>query len=141
MIFRRFEDVCCWFLHWISWMSAIFLLPFYLTYWPRKCFTCCVPCEDFHRVWSWYNHPLPSYSVLAVFSNHNFLLMASNFGNLTALRVIFSHMFTAHSPKKLFTNFRWKFWHHHLISWPRFPYRARYFDDLRAFSVFYGRPM
>ena len=23
----RYEDVFCWFLHWISWMSAIFLLP------------------------------------------------------------------------------------------------------------------
>ena len=24
--FRRFKEVFCWFLHWISWMSAIFLL-------------------------------------------------------------------------------------------------------------------
>jgi len=26
-IFPRLEDVFCRFLHWISWMSAIFLLP------------------------------------------------------------------------------------------------------------------
>jgi len=26
-IFRRLQNVFCWFLHWISWMSAIFLLP------------------------------------------------------------------------------------------------------------------
>jgi len=25
-IFQLFEDVFCWFLHWIVWMSAIFLL-------------------------------------------------------------------------------------------------------------------
>jgi len=32
-------------------------------------------------------------------------------------------------------NFRLKLWHHHSIPWPRFPYRARYFRDLRTFSV------
>jgi len=32
-------------------------------------------------------------------------------------------------------NFRLNFWHHHSIPWPRFPYRARYFRDLRTFSV------
>jgi len=60
-IFQRFEDVFCWFLHWISWMSAIFLLPFYLTYWPRKWVTWCAPHnESFCQVWSWYDHSLPS---------------------------------------------------------------------------------
>jgi len=34
--FRRFGDVLRWFLHFIFWMSAIFLLPVCLTYWPRK---------------------------------------------------------------------------------------------------------
>jgi len=37
--------------------------------------------------------------------------------------------------KRLLVNFRLKFWHHHSIPWPRFPYRARYFGDLRTFSV------
>jgi len=32
-------------------------------------------------------------------------------------------------------NFRLKFWHHHSIPWPRFSCRARYFGDLRTFSV------
>jgi len=40
-----------------------------------------------------------------VLSIHNFLLMASNFGNLTAFRVIFSCIFTAHAQKQLFMNF------------------------------------
>jgi len=31
MIFRRFKDVFCWFLHWISWMSAIF---YFRSNWP-----------------------------------------------------------------------------------------------------------
>ena len=35
-------------------MSAIFLLPVYLT--SRKCVTWCVPhYENFHQVWSWYD--------------------------------------------------------------------------------------
>jgi len=33
---------------------------------PRKCVTWCAPRgESFHQVWSWYDHPLPSYSVIA----------------------------------------------------------------------------
>jgi len=48
-------------------MSAIFLFPVYLTYWPRKYAACCVPHdESFHQVWSWYDHPLSSYCVPAV---------------------------------------------------------------------------
>jgi len=35
-IFWRFEDVFCWFLHSICWMS-ILLLPVYLTQWHKKC--------------------------------------------------------------------------------------------------------
>jgi len=45
-------------------MSAIFLLPFCLTYWPRKYTTHVDPhVDNSHQVWSWYDHPLPSYSV------------------------------------------------------------------------------
>jgi len=52
------------FLHFICWMSAIFLLPFCLTYWPRKYTTRVDPHVDkSHQVWSWYDHTLPSYSV------------------------------------------------------------------------------
>jgi len=47
-------------------MSAIFLLPVQLTYWPRKCVTWCAPRDkSFHQVWSWYDQPLPSCSVIA----------------------------------------------------------------------------
>jgi len=35
----RFGDVFSWFLHFICWMSDIFLLPVCLTYWPRNCTT------------------------------------------------------------------------------------------------------
>ena len=45
-------------------MSAIFLLPVCLTYWPRKYTTRVDPhVDNSHQVWSWYDHPLPSYSV------------------------------------------------------------------------------
>jgi len=37
--FRRFGDVFRWLLHFKFWMSAIFLLPVCLTYWPRKYIT------------------------------------------------------------------------------------------------------
>jgi len=52
------------FLHFIFWMSAIFLLPVCLTYWPRKYTTGVDPqVDNSHQVWSWYDNPMPSYSV------------------------------------------------------------------------------
>ena len=51
-------------LHYICWMSAIFLLPVCLTYWPRKYTTRVNPhVDNSHQVWSWYDHTLPNYSV------------------------------------------------------------------------------
>ena len=47
-------------------MSAIFLLPVCLTYWPRVYTTRVDPhveLDNSHQVWSWYVHTLPSYSV------------------------------------------------------------------------------
>jgi len=41
--------------------------------------------------------------------DHDFPLTGSNFGNLTAFRAIFSHIFTAHSQEWPFMNFRLKF--------------------------------
>jgi len=43
-----------------------------------------------------------------VFGERDFPLTALNFGNLTALTAIFSHIFTAHAQKRLFMNFRLK---------------------------------
>jgi len=57
---RRFR----WLLHFMCWVSAIFLLPVCLTYWPRKYTTRVDPhVDNSQQVWSLYNHPLPSYSV------------------------------------------------------------------------------
>jgi len=70
-----------------------------------------------------------------VLGDHDFPLIASNFGNLAAFRAIFSHIFTAHAQKWLFMNFQLKFWHHRSIPWPWFPYRARYFHDLSTLPV------
>ena len=51
------------FLHFTCWMSAIFLLPVCLTYWPWKYTTRVDPhVDNSHQVWSWYDHTLPSYS-------------------------------------------------------------------------------
>ena len=59
--FPRFGDVFIDFCI-LCWMSAILLC---LTYWPRKYTTRVNPhFDNFHQVWSWYDHPLPSYSVL-----------------------------------------------------------------------------
>jgi len=45
-------------------MSAIFLLAVCLTYWPKMYITRVDPhVDNSHQVWSWYDHPLPSYSV------------------------------------------------------------------------------
>jgi len=46
---------------------------------------------------------------IIVLGDHDFPLTASNFGNLTAFRAIFSHIFTEHAQKRLFVNFRLKF--------------------------------
>jgi len=40
---------------------------------------------------------------------HDIPLTGSNFGNLTAFRAIFSHIFTAHAQEQPFMNFRLKF--------------------------------
>ena len=48
----------------MCWMSAIFLLPVCLTYWPRIYTTRVDPhVDNSHQVWSWYDHTLPSYRV------------------------------------------------------------------------------
>jgi len=45
-------------------MFPILLLLVCLTYWPRKYTTRVDPhVDNSHRVWSWYYHPLPIYSV------------------------------------------------------------------------------
>jgi len=44
-----------------------------------------------------------------ILGDHDFPLIASNFGNVTAFRATFSHIFTAHAQKRLFMNFRFKF--------------------------------
>jgi len=44
-----------------------------------------------------------------VLGDHSFPLTASNFGNLTAFRAIFSHIFTVHAQKRLFMIFQLKF--------------------------------
>jgi len=49
--FWRFGDVFHWFLDFISWKFAIFLLLVYFTY--------------YYYFWCWYDHPLPTYCVLA----------------------------------------------------------------------------
>ena len=59
---RRFPLIFAFYI----WMSAIFLLPVCLTYWPRKYTTHAnTHVDNSHQVWSWYDHPLPSYSVLS----------------------------------------------------------------------------
>ena len=61
---RRFGDVFRWLLYFIFWKSAIFLLPVCLTYWPRNYTTRVDPhVDNSHQVRSWYDYPLPSYSV------------------------------------------------------------------------------
>jgi len=48
---------------------------------------------------------------------------------------IFSNICTAHAQKRIFINFRCKFWHRRSICRPRFPIRVQNFSDLATFSV------
>jgi len=57
-------------------MSAIFLLPVCLTYWPRKYTTRVDPdVDNSHQVWTWYDHTLPSYSVFVSDTSRDFLTL------------------------------------------------------------------
>ena len=62
---QNFGDVFRWFLHFICWISAIFLLPVCLTYWPRKYTTHVNPhVDNSHQVWRPYAYPfLSSYEL------------------------------------------------------------------------------
>jgi len=64
---QNFSDLTTFsvdFLHFICWISAIFLLPVCLTFWPRK-YTTRVDSQvdNSHQVWNWYDHQLQSNSV------------------------------------------------------------------------------
>jgi len=86
-LFRRFEDIFCWFLHLICGISIILLLPVYLTYWLRKCIVglCFVPhAENFHQVLRWYDRPLPSYSVLAADTLRDLVTLSFHFSTLVS---------------------------------------------------------
>jgi len=49
-----------------------------MTYWPRKWATWCAACdESFHQVWSWYDYPLPSYSVIVADTLRDLLTLVS----------------------------------------------------------------
>ena len=54
------------------------------------------------------NHASPERCIIFL-GDHDFPLTGSNFGNLTAFRAIFSHIFTAHAQERPFMNFRLKF--------------------------------
>jgi len=59
------------------------------------------------------NHASPercckSFTIIFL-GDHDFQLTGSNFGNLTAFRAIFSHIFTEHVQERPFMNFQLKF--------------------------------
>jgi len=47
--------------------------------------------------------------IIIFLGDHDIPLTGSNFGNLTAFRAIFSHIFTAHAQERPLTNFQLKF--------------------------------
>jgi len=93
------------------------------------------PCVKDHTALCAALNVAVNFFTTIVLGDHDFPLTASNFGNFTVFWAIFSYIFSAHAHKRLFMNIQLKRWHHHSIPWPRFLCRARYFDDLRTFSV------
>ena len=55
--------------------------------------------------------------------------------HIAAVTAIFSNICTAHAQKRLFVNFRCKFWHCRSIRRPRFSVRVQNFGDLATFSI------
>jgi len=53
-------------------------------------------------------HCRKSFTVIFL-GDHDILFTGSNFGNRTAFRAIFSHIFTAHAQERPLMNFRLKF--------------------------------
>jgi len=53
--FQRFEDIFRLIFRYANWKSATFLLPVYLTYWPRKYHMLRPHDDNFHQVWSRYD--------------------------------------------------------------------------------------
>jgi len=51
----------------------------------------------------------PGTFTMIFLGDHDIPSIGSNFGNLTAFRAIFSHIFTAHAQQRPFMNFRLKF--------------------------------
>jgi len=191
--FRDLGTFSVAFFHFQCWKSAIFLLPVCLTYWPRK-YTTSVDNggDNFYQVWSWYDHPLPTYSILddntlcdldlwpfgleqlsylaghvidpltkfevrvsAHVQYHDLLLvgdvnvLSQSYSSTSTYRIalkklnIWSHLqpFSATfllciHKKRLFVNFRYKFWHHRSIPTPRFPHKVRNFSDLKTPLIF-----
>ena len=58
--------------------------------------------------WSYLANSVWSFTMIFL-GDHDIPLTGSNFGNLTAFRAIFSHIFTAHAQERPFMNFRLKF--------------------------------
>jgi len=79
---QHFGDLTAFSIDFICWISAIFLLPVCLTYWPKKYTTHVDPhVDNSHQVWSWYDHPLPRYSVFSADTSRD--LVTLNFDLLT----------------------------------------------------------
>ena len=75
-IWGRFELI----FHRKSKNSAIFLLPIYLAYWLRQRATCWATHVDhFRQVWSWYDYPSPSYSVVSADTLRDLLTLTLTF--------------------------------------------------------------
>ena len=84
--FWRFEGDFHKFLHYVFWKSAIFLLAACLTYWFSKYITRVDPhVHNSQHVWSWYDHPLPSYCVLAANALHDLLTLTNALHDLLTL--------------------------------------------------------
>jgi len=99
-----------------------------------------VPCVKDHMAVCACAKPRQSSTLPQILYHHRsrrprFPVDCFKFWHFDSIYGNFGHIFTAHAQKRLFMNFRLKLWHHHSIPWLRFPYRARYFGDLRTFSV------
>jgi len=66
---------------------------------------------------------------------HRFTVSDFKVEHIVSFTAVFSNICTAHAQKRLFMNFRCKFWHCRSIRRPRFPIRVQKFGDLATFFV------
>ena len=80
----------------------------------------------------------PKCPIAVVLADVDLPYWTSKVEHIAAVTAIFSNICTAHPQKRIFVNFRCKFWHRHSIRRPRFPVSAKFRQFGDVFRWFFN---